>query len=425
MKLDKPKNINYAATVVAVPATIDLPGLDNLVGVPVLGHQALTAKGVGIGDLRVAFTAETQLSQEYASTNNLHRESELNRENTEKGYLEKNRRIRAMKMRGHVSNALLMPLDSLVFTDVDVTQLREGDTFDTLNGVPICQKYEIPTRHGSPTRSKVEKAFKRVDRQVFPEHLDTDAYWRSKQLLDDTREIVVTQKLHGTSWRGGNVPVLRQLSWLERLAKKLGVRVADHEHDVVFGSRKVIKDVNNPHQDHFYDTDIWTDYGRRLQELIPEGYMVYGELVGWVSHNKPIQKNYTYHLKPGEAELFVYRVATVNRHGVLSDLPWDGVKEFCRPRGLKWAPELGRITPAVGSADVAIDILMNKRYSEEDYGWAETPLPLSHPKTVDEGVCLRQEGQVPLILKAKSPVFLEHETKLLDSGEVDLESEGG
>lgn len=49
---------------------------------------------------------------------------------------------------------------------------------------------------------------------------------------------------------------------------------------------------------------------------------------------------------------------------------------------------------------------------------------MSDKKTVDEGICLRQEGLVPKILKAKSPIFLGHETKLLDEGVEDLESAG-
>lgn len=416
MKLDKPANLNYAATIIEIGPTINLPGLDNLIGVPALGHQALTQKGIQKGDLRVAFTAETQLSERYAAFNNLHRESELNLDSSVTGYLEKNRRIRAMKLRGHISNALLMPLQSLSYTGFDVSQLKPGDTFDTLNGHEICRKYEIQTPRGStPQRSKVEKAFKRVDKTVFPEHLDTDSYWRSKHLLRDGRVVVVTQKLHGTSWRGGNVPVLRQLSWRERVAKKFGVKVAEHEHDVVFGSRKVIKDVNNPNQNHFYESDIWTTYGERVTDLIPEGYMIYGELIGWTPDGAPIQKNYTYHMTEGEAELYVYRVATVNRHGVLADLPWDGVKEFCSQRGLRWVPELARVS--VQGVEVLLDSVLDSRLA--DHGdWVEPPLVVSSHKTVDEGVCLRQDGVVPTILKAKFPLFLEHETKLLDAGEL-------
>ncbi|MBO0676863.1 hypothetical protein JRC04_05260 [Mycolicibacterium sp. S2-37] len=441
MTFDPPKNINYAATVVRVPATLSLDGLDNLVGVPVLGHRALTQKvGVAVGDLKVAFTAETQLSHEYASAGNLYRESELNSDSTEKGYLEKNRRIRAIKMRGHRSDALLMPLDSLSFTGFDISTLKEGDTFDTLNGVEVCRKYEVPVKgsHG-PKAAKLDKAFKRVDKKLFPEHLDTDAFWRSKHLLKPGREVVVTQKLHGTSIRVGRVPCLRQKGWFERLLNRW-FPTTDYTYDAVFGSRKVIKDVNNPNQNHYYDTDIWTEFGRRIEDRIPEGFIVYGELIGWTPDNAAIQKNYTYNLGAGQAELYVYRVATINAQGTLADLSWDGVKEFCLERGLKWAPEMGRFTFGIGDEGSFVTIddfaewldenLMDKRYADlfDENGIAdqssvvERPVPLSTPKTVDEGVCLRQEGVVPTILKAKSPVFLQHETKLLDNDEADLES---
>jgi hypothetical protein len=223
MKLDPPKNANYAATVVRINTTVKLAGLDNLVGVPVFGYQALTQNDKEVGELAIAFTAETALSPEYASANNLYRESELNFDKAEKGYLEKNGRIRAIKLRGHVSNALLLPLDSVQYA-IDPGTLNEGDTFDTLNGHPICEKYVVPVKHvNNPAKTKVERAFKRVDKAQFPEHLDTDNYWRTKHLLDVGREVIITQKLHGTSWRGGRVPVLRELSWLERLLIKLGI----------------------------------------------------------------------------------------------------------------------------------------------------------------------------------------------------------
>lgn len=464
MKLSVPKNSNYAAVVVQVNTLVELEGLDNLVGCPVLGHQALTQRdGTRVGDLKVVFTAETQLSEDYCAINSLYRDATLNKDPAEKGYLEKNRRIRALKLRGHVSNALLMPLSSLDYTGYPLDSLRPGDTFDHLNGHDICQKYEIPVRRsGSHNKPKIEKAFRRVDKKIFPEHLETDQYWRSKHLLKPGREAVVTQKLHGTSLRVGNVPCAREKGFIERLFNKL-FETPDYKYDVVFGSRKVIKDVNNPNQDHFYDYDLWSYYGTTIASVIPEGYIVYGELIGWTpppstGHNQefidnvpdnkrvevlgssPIQKNYTYHLPPGKCELYVYRVATINAQGTLADLSWDGVKEFCTARGLKWCPELIRIPvyepkyvdegdePTVG-IDEFLDDILDKRLIEvpldtwdDWFGWTEQPLSLSDKKTVDEGVCIRQEGVVPLILKAKSPVFLEHETKLLDKGEADLES---
>lgn len=432
MKLDAPKNKNYAATIVAVRTLIELEGLDNLIGAPVVGYQALTQKGIKPGQLRVAFTAETQLSEDYCAINNLYRDETLNKNPDEKGYLERNRRVRAIKLRGHVSNALLMPLDSLSYTGVDVHGLLGGDTFDTLNGHEICCKYEIPVKpQRYPAKGKIEKAFKRVEEKLFPEHLETDQYHRNKHLLKAGREVVVTQKLHGTSWRGGHVPVRRAKKWYEKFLRLLGLSFPEYEYDVVFGSRKVIKDPNNPNQNHFYDNDIWTEYGKRVAELIPEGMIVYGELVGWTPDGAALQKNYTYHLTPGECELYVYRVAQINAQGHLSDLSWDGVKDFCRARGLKWVPELTRGTHGhpddPDATDRWIDVAMDTRFYDdwsdcEEGIFNEVPLKLSDTKTVDEGVCLRQEGLVPLVLKAKSPKFLEHETKLLDKGEADLES---
>lgn len=171
--------------------------------------------------------------------------------------------------------------------------------------------------------------------------------------------------------------------------------------------------------------DLWTWYGQRIADLIPEGYVVYGELVGWTPDGQPIQKNYTYDLPVGECELYVYRVATINAQGTLADLSWDGVKEFCLERGLKWTPELARLD--VSRVDewleAAEDAVFHDDWSIGDTDtFIEEPVRLSNPKTVDEGVCLRQEGIVPLILKAKSAEFLRHESKQLDSGDVDLES---
>lgn len=412
MKLEAPRNANYAATVFRVGTPVTLAGLDNLDGIPTFGHQALTQKGKAVGDLVIAFTAETALSGEYAAANDLYRESELNADPLAKGYLEKNGRIRAIRLRGHTSNALLMPLSSVEYTGVDWLKFQEGDTFDQLNGHPICEKYIVPVKPtNNPARTKLEKAFKRVTTKQFPEHLDTDNYWRNKHLLEPGREVVVTQKLHGTSIRVGNVPVLRELSRRDRWAKRFGVKVVEHEHAVVFGSRKVIKD--------FYASDIWTEFGKTIAELIPEGMIVYGELIGWTPDGKPLQKNYTYHLPKGACELYVYRVAHVNRLGNMADLPWDGVKAFCTARGLSWVPELYRTRPE--GLEATVDALMNERLADRG-GWVDVPLIVSSHKTVDEGVVVRQDGLVPVLLKAKSPLFLEHETKMLDAEVIDIES---
>ncbi|AEF57270.1 RNA ligase [Mycobacterium phage Netyap] len=430
MSFDAPENANYAATIVKLPQGLLLEGLDNLVGVPMFGYQALTQKeGYELGALRVLFMAETQLDTEYARENNLFREATLNRDASETGYLEPNARVKALRLRKHQSDALLMPVESLAYTGYDVSTLKPGDTFDKLNGHTICRKY-VPKGKKQATQGQ-PKVRKQVDEKLFPKHLDTVHLFRNLHYFRDDRRVVVTQKLHGTSWRGGNIPVNRTKGRFERFLNRLGIVTPDTEYKHVYGSRNVVK--GRSENNHYYDTDLWAKFGEKLEGKIPENFIIYGELVGWVSKDEPIQRGYTYNLPPGECELYVYRVVTVNPKGVIADLSWEGVKDFCRSLDLKTAPELRNYN--IQLPDDLEDKLFTEYFAREyldirycdqvmSNGESRFPeaIPLSDRKTVDEGVCVRIEGQIPHVFKAKSPKFLEHETKQLDKGEVDLES---
>ena len=119
-----------------------------------------------------------------------------------------------------------------------------------------------------------------------------------------------------------------------------------------------------------------------------------------------------------DARLFVDRVAVVTADGGLYDLSWEGVKQFCAERGLNHVVELWSGRHSEFIPEEWIDI----RFA--DFKWAEGihPISLSDKKTVDEGVVVRWDGLVPTVLKAKSPIFLGHETALLDKEVVDIES---
>jgi hypothetical protein len=193
--------------------------------------------------------------------------------------------------------------------------------------------------------------------------------------------------------------------------------VQETEYAHVYGSRKVIKDPDNPNldSDSFYGTDIWVREGQKYSHLLPKNIVVYGELVGWIDEDSPIQANYTYSAQKGTTDLYVYRVAVVTADGGLYDLPWDGVKQFCAERGLNVVREL-----------------WSGRHSEfvpED--WLDKTFYLEYPNAVllskdspcDEGICVRWDGITPVVLKCKSPLFLGHETNLADKGFLDTESD--
>lgn len=411
MKLQSPINEAYAATIVKLDHTHPLENSDNLVGARFFGYNAVIPKSYEPG-FYVMFSAETQLAHAYCHANNLYRKSDLNKDQSKKAYIEENRRIRAIKLRGNTSNCVIMPLESLEYTGANVSELKLNDTFDHLNGVEICRKYAVKTTEPKALRSQSPK-FSRVDKRLMPEHIKTVQYWRYQKEFN-SRFVVVTQKLHGTSIRLSNIPVSRPLTIREKIAKKFGVKVDDHVYDYVYGSRRVIKDVNDPDKNHFYDVDLWSKVGEKHRDVIPKNYILYGEIIGWVDEHKPIQPDYTYNLAPGKNELYIYRVATVNPDGVVADLSWDGVREFCIELGLRSVPELTRCF----GHDLNVDDFMNRMYHSEGFNQA---VPLSSNKTKDEGIAIRYEAQVPVVAKAKCSEFLEKETRDLDKNEMDVE----
>lgn len=422
VKLTPPINPNYAATVVRVRRINTLENCDNLVGVPLLGYQAITTKDIEEGALVLVFGAETQLSLAYAAANNLHRHAELNADPEQAGYLEDNRRIKAIKLRGHRSDALILPLSSLSGFYDEWDQLQEGDTFDHLDGREICRKYELRPQGGQQVSQGRRRHEPRVDETFFPKHFDTTNFFRVTRSIERSDYVVITQKLHGTSVRVGHVPVARGLRWWEKVAKRLGVQVVEREWAYVFGSRNVVKDPDNPNAaTEFYGTDLYTEIGSQLRGLLPKGYVVYGEIIGWVpGTNTPIQKGYTYRLPEGVAHLYVYRVTTINEDGRVVDLSWPAVREFCEALGLRTVPELTTVYGWVATEQFITENFLDVRLAD---GWLNA-LPTDGSK-VDEGVCLRAEGITPLVVKAKSPEFLRYETKQLDKGEVDIESAEG
>jgi len=419
MKLEV-QNENYCATIVRVHSLVDLPGLDNLKGVQFFGFSSLVSKDTSVGGLAVLFTAETQLADAYCKHNNLYRDGTKNSDTEKTGYIEDNRRIRAVKLRKHVSSALLMPLESLAcFEGVDTNLLKEGDTFTHINGVEVCTKYVIKTFQKTGTHQKSPK-FKegpRIDTKLLPEHIDTSHYLRNERLIVGNCDIVVTQKLHGTSGRFAHQICRRKLGFFERVLKRLGFNINDKTYDYFAASRRVIKDTSSDTNfQHYYKKDIWNEVLDEIKHLIPKNYVLYGEIVGYIGDSE-IQKNYSYECEPGQHKLYIYRVSVVNPDGVSVDLSWDAVKEFCQVTGLSYTPEVWRGK----KSDFDVDKYMDVCYAK-DLGLLQC-VKLAKNSPCDEGVIVRTEGMMPNFYKVKSPVFIAHETKQLDKGNVDVESQ--
>ena len=417
-------NPNYAAFIYEVAQTHPLDGLDNLVGVNVGGYQALTSKQTQPGDLFVAVVAGTQISETFASALNLHRDSSLNADKSQTGYLENNRRVKAIRLRGHASNALLIPLLEFVGVRGAGADLRIGAQFDYVDGVEFSRKFVVPTKGNTNNGSAAVKKHKSgVTQEQFPEHYDTPQWHRVSQDFAG-KDVTVTQKVHGCSWRGSWVEIDRPATWYEKALLRLGVPVSLKEWKFVVGSRRVIKTEGDG--DHWYSTDIWSEYAQthNLAEALPKGVMVYGELIGWLPDGTPIQRGYTYNLPKGQAALYIYRVTVAGADGTHYDLSDAAMREFAAQRGLKVVPLLASFSRDEGVSLLGefLETLTDTTLSDEDeWAFIEAPVPLSEGSPCDEGVVIRAEGITPYVAKYKFQMFYEHESVAMDKGEVDIE----
>ena len=394
---------NYAPKVIRVRNLIELPGLDNLRGVSVDGYLALVSKDTLVNSLMVMFPAEAQLSGEFAKRFNLFRKSELNADVNTTGYLENHRRIKAIKLRGHVSSALLLPAWE--------PDMVEGLEFDTLDGEKISWKYVPPAKgpsrtNATPTKDKI---FGDVTLQL-KEHPDTSQYLREQHTIPDDAHLIISQKIHGTSVRAAWVQIERDLAWWESLLVRLGVKLDTKRWAWAVGSRKVIKSVSGTGKessDHWYkEGDIWTSVMADFESLIPKGMALYGEIYGYAPNSQtPIQQGYTYDAKPGEAKFIAYRV--VNGDYDLSDA---AAREFCAERGIAFVPKLSEM----GKAAFEPELWMDNRFYDQGM---EQAIPLADESPVDEGVVVLVEGLVPRRFKVKGPQFYLYETADLDRGE--------
>jgi hypothetical protein len=436
MEIKKPKNENYAATVVEIKTLIPLEKCDNVQGAIIMGNQVVVSKEVKIGDIGLFFPVETALSKEYLKVNNLYRvhkdKPNLNSDTTVKGgYFEENGRIRCAKFLGHKSEGLFMPIESLYFIyDREGIYPKIGDCFDELNGTPICSKYVVKTNRtaGQPgskkTRDTKKYESKLIENQ-FRFHQDTSMLYRNLHRIEPNSLISCTYKLHGTSGISSYVLCKKKLNWVENLLSKW-FKIENSEYDYLYSSRKVIKNEElNPNAQHFYNEDIWGIAHNEVKDFLQKGMTFYYEIVGFLPNGGAIQKGYDYGCEPTKHAVYIYRITSTNVDGKVIEFSAKQVQDFCKKNGLNAVPQLyyglaldfAPYGPSDGInwSDGFLERVKHE-YNEKDCYMCSN-------KTPEEGCVVRIEGNDLQVFKCKSNRFYELETKQLDKGEVNIESQ--
>ena len=447
MELTIKGNINYCASIVSIKNIIDLEGCNNIKGTTIFGNHVIVSKDVKIGDLGVYFPVETRISDEFLSYNNLFDKPELNRDKTKKGFFSTKGRVRAVKLRGFVSDGFWIPIQSFLgrINQREIDPFKEGDSFDHINGNKICEKYFVPCHNGignntKRNEKKSKKRFSKVIDTQFRFHIDTQLLGRNLDKLKPYALYDISQKLHGSSFIVSNLLCKRKLTLKDKIAKKLGVSIKETEYDSLYASRKVIKNAGLcKNQSGYYSEDIWGKVNEELKPFLQQGMTIYGEVVGYLSNGRMIQKNYDYGCKVGEHKNFIYRITTTLEDGHVIEWPMLHVREWCNQNGLNAVPLLyyGSIKNwfiCNGLDDLEyIDLVDNSDwknifmerltevYLEKDCILGIVPVGCIS-KMPDEGIVIRNDSSLDIeVFKHKSFNFKCAESKQLDSGETNIE----
>ncbi len=302
--------------VVSVDAVLEHPNADKLELAQVADWLCVVGKGqFKPGDLAIYFPIDSVLSEET--------EARIFKESKVKLH---HRRVKTARIRGTVSQGLL--------TDVarfpEIKKPTPGlDVAELLGVTKYEPKQDLDLKNGT---GAVKKGTKKQSNPHFRKYTDLENIkWYGKMALVEGEEVVMTEKIHGTSARAGWVPAVADTLW-KKVLKFFG-RLPEYEF--VYGSRNVQLQNGNPLKSTYYGTDVWADWCKKysIDALLKPGELVFGEIYG-----AGIQKGYAYGNEfTGERRFCVYDVQYNGRW-----LSHDELVNFCLVRNLPMVPVLYR-----------------------------------------------------------------------------------
>ena len=344
------------------------PNADKLQLLHVFETDTCVTFDVKVGDIGFYIPSDIHLGERFCQVNDLIRRKDENGKPAG-GFLEENRHVRAIKLRGQRSDGIYLPITSL--TDFcKISDLKVGDQITILNGEVICEKY-IPHSNISHTRELYHKPAKKNICPLFQQHVETEQLAYNLDKFHNGDLIQLTLKCHGTSQRTAHLPIIhtKKQNWLEKILHR---PVKEYtEYGYITGTRRVVLADEN-RTNNFYESDDWRfSMANKLEGKLPKNFTVYYEVVGFQGPNgAPIMPSvanskirdnefskqygdmttfsygctqaHTYTDESPCCEMYVYRITMTNDEGVVIELSPDQIKYYCELWGVNVVPEFER-----------------------------------------------------------------------------------
>ena len=442
-------NENYAARVCRVDSVEPIEGADRLHLAHVASQKIVVGKDIKPGDFVVYFPLECQISHKYLSINNLYKDPELNEDPDSKGFFEKNRRVRCIKLRGTYSPGFIAPIETIELAYPETRKILWNGTevFDKIGSDLVAKKYIIPlpvTARDSQSRSKHanKRALRKSERLIpgqFQLHYDTSKMDFHMDALSPEMNAYISVKMDGTSIVMANVLAYEELTPFKRFLKKLHLYKPKKEYNKIYSTRRVIQneEFNDGTITNFYSVNIHKMVFDKFKDYIPNGYTLYGEVVGWIpGTNQCIQKDHDYGCEYGEWAFYLYRVTVTDAKGNCHECDMEAVEQMaeamkgwmlpCEPVVKLYHGKLRNLFGLWkdgGDVNKWRENLLYEMHNCKEW-YMEQNEPLCKNKVPREGIVIRIDDDIfPRAFKLKTAAHFARETKALDKGETNIEDQ--
>lgn len=217
----------------------------------------------------------------------------------------------------------------------------------------------------------------------------------------------------------------------------MGCNITDYND--LWASRTVIKNryINKEATEGYYGVDVWAKAHEIIKPKLVKGLTVYYEIIGFLPNGGYIQKDFDYgYTVPTEGTGYiygthygikVYRVTYTNPDGVVYELSALQVQQWCKKIGLEAVTEYyygyaEDLYPELSLSEHWHENFLQKLCEDKNFHMEEIS-PSCKNKVPHEGIVLKIENSLSQAYKIKCIKFLEKESKQLDKGEANIESE--
>ena len=412
--------------------------------------------------LYVYFPTACCLNPDFLRYANLYRHTELNADPEQSGMFDDNGRVKAIRLRGELSEGFILPavtLENYILSVTNVNiEVKEGTEFDCvehdgktfwINKKYIPKNTRIPGAPGSGRSAKQPKGFDRILEDQFRFHYDTTLIKKCPNVIKPGDLISITEKVHGTSGISAYVLCKTPRAWNNKACAWIAKNIfrlnligdVDHciEYDYLYASRTVIKNkfFNKNVTDGFYGVDVWKCADNLVKPCLQKGITVYYEIVGFLPNGGYIQKGYDYGcIPPKEGDVYqhgvhfkvmVYRVTLTNASGNVHEFSAREVQQWCKFVGLTPVTEYYYGFASDLYPELKVEEHWNENFiqmlANDKRFHMECDSPTCDNKVPHEGIVIKSENMKSEAFKLKCFKFLDKEGKALDKGESNIEDE--